>query len=131
MTIRRPFYSEYPAIRDLIRTVVTEIYGDLWDITAMPNGDEDWSTGWIAVDGADVIGVLLTTSDWIDDLWIMRSQEATALGPNFSPWEKQRLLSADSKSLAFESSKRISERCRSISITGGRLKKSFSMSIFQ
>jgi hypothetical protein len=37
----------------------------------MPNGDEDWSTGWIAVEGTDVIGVLLTTNDWIDDLWIM------------------------------------------------------------
>jgi GNAT superfamily N-acetyltransferase len=80
MTIRRPAYSEYPAILDLIRSVVTEIYGDLWDTAAMPDGDEDWSTAWIAVDGTDVIGVLLTTSDWIDDLWIVRSQRGHGLG---------------------------------------------------
>jgi GNAT superfamily N-acetyltransferase len=80
MTIRRPACTEYPAIRDLIRSVVTEIYGDLWDTAAMPHGDEDWSTGWIAVDGTDVIGVLLTTSDRIDDLWIMRFQRGHGLG---------------------------------------------------
>jgi len=80
MAIRRPDYSEYPAIRDLILTVVTEIYGDLWDTSAMPNGDEDWSTSWIAVVGTHVIGVLLTTNDWIDDLWIRRSQRGRGPG---------------------------------------------------
>ena len=80
MTFRRPACTEYPAIRHLIRSVVNEIYGDLWDTAAMSDEDEDWSTSWIAVDGTDVIGVLLTTSDRIDDLWVMRSQRAHGLG---------------------------------------------------
>jgi ribosomal protein S18 acetylase RimI-like enzyme len=80
MNVRRPDLTEYNTIRALIRTVVAETYGHLWDTCAMSDGDEDWSKGWIAVAEADVIGVLLTSNEWVDDLWVARPARSRGLG---------------------------------------------------
>jgi ribosomal protein S18 acetylase RimI-like enzyme len=80
MIIRRPALSEHPAIRALIGSVVTEVYGSLWDTSFTPIGQDDWSRGWIAVDGTEPVGVLLTTDEWIDDLWIVSAQRGHGIG---------------------------------------------------
>ena len=80
MIIRRPIPSEHPAIRALVGSVVTEVYGSLWDTSSTPIGDDDWSRGWIAVEGTEPVGVLLTTDEWIDDLWIVSAQRGHGLG---------------------------------------------------
>lgn len=80
MIIRHPVPSEHPAIRALIGSVVTEVYGGFWDTSSTPPGHDDWSRGWIAVDGTEPVGVLLTTDEWIDDLWIVGPQRGRGLG---------------------------------------------------
>jgi ribosomal protein S18 acetylase RimI-like enzyme len=80
MILRHPALSEHRAIQALIGSIVTEIYGSLWDTSSPPPGNEDWSRGWIAVDGTEPVGVLLTTHEWIDDLWIVRAQRGQGLG---------------------------------------------------
>jgi ribosomal protein S18 acetylase RimI-like enzyme len=80
MIIRHPAPSEHPAIRALIGSVVTEVYGSFWDTSITPPGHDDWSRGWIAVDGTEPVGVLLTTDEWIDDLWIVGPQRGRGLG---------------------------------------------------
>jgi GNAT superfamily N-acetyltransferase len=80
MIIRRPAPSEHRAIRALIGDIVTEVYGSLWDTSPIPIGHDDWSRGWIAVEGTEPVGVLLTTDGWIDDLWIVSAQRGHGLG---------------------------------------------------
>jgi ribosomal protein S18 acetylase RimI-like enzyme len=80
MIIRRPTHSEYPAINALIGEVAAELYGSLSDTSAEPVGHDDWSRGWIAVGRAEPVGVLLTTDEWIDDLWISSAQRRHGLG---------------------------------------------------
>jgi GNAT superfamily N-acetyltransferase len=80
MIIRRPAPLEHPAIRALIGNVVTEVYGSLWDTSSTPIGHNDWSRGWIAVEVTEPIGVLLTTDEWIDDLWIVSAERGHGLG---------------------------------------------------
>jgi ribosomal protein S18 acetylase RimI-like enzyme len=80
MVIRRPTHSEYKAINALIGHVVTEVYGSLWGTSTEPVGRDDWSRGWIAVGRAEPVGVLLTTDECIDDLWIASAQRGHGLG---------------------------------------------------
>ena len=88
MIIRRPIPSEHPAIRALVGSVVTEVYGSLWDTSSTPIGDDDWSRGWIAVEGTEPVGVLLTTDEWIDDLWIVSAQRGHGLGAGHAGFRK-------------------------------------------
>jgi GNAT superfamily N-acetyltransferase len=80
MIIRRPAPLEHPAIRALISTVVTEVYGNLLETSSTPIGHDDWSRAWIAIEETEPIGVLLTTDEWIDDLWIVSAERGHGLG---------------------------------------------------
>lgn len=79
--IRRPFLSELASVRNLVQSVVDETYGGLWAAPPLPIGDNDWSGAWIAVaHDAAVGGVLLTSDDWIEDLWISQPFRGKGLG---------------------------------------------------
>lgn len=47
--IRCPKADECTLVRDLVQTVVDEIYGGLWADPPLPLGDQDWSLAWVAV----------------------------------------------------------------------------------
>jgi len=66
-------------MRALVQATVDEIYGGVWAPPPLPIGDDDWSLGWVALDGV-IVGVALTGIDWLEDLWIARGHRDRGIG---------------------------------------------------
>jgi ribosomal protein S18 acetylase RimI-like enzyme len=64
----------------LVQTVVDEIYGGLWAPAPLPIGEEDWSLAWVAVIDTRIVGMVLTSGEWISDLWVLRENRGCGLG---------------------------------------------------
>lgn len=78
--IRHSKLVEVATVRDLVQTVVDEIYGGLWTDPPVPIGDQDWALAWVAVCRETIAGVTLTQDDWIDDLWVHRRYRGAGVG---------------------------------------------------
>jgi GNAT superfamily N-acetyltransferase len=77
--IRRPIADEHERIRRLVSTVVNETYGSIWPTTPIHVG-EDWAAGWVAAASDDLIGWMLTSDCWLEDLWVPRSSWGQGVG---------------------------------------------------
>ncbi len=64
----------------MVQTVVDEIYGGLWAPSPLPIGEEDWSLAWVAVLDERIVGMVLTSAEWIGDLWVLRENRGHGLG---------------------------------------------------
>jgi ribosomal protein S18 acetylase RimI-like enzyme len=71
--IRRPTAYEHDRISRLVSAVVNETYGSIWLTTPIRVEEEDWGAGWVAATADDLIGWMLTSDCWLEDLWILRS----------------------------------------------------------
>ena len=80
MLIRRPDSSECPAVQTLVQTVVDEMYGGLWAQPPLDIGEQDWSRSWVVVIEDEIVGVALTSDEWLDDLWIERRHRGQGIG---------------------------------------------------
>lgn len=63
-----------------MQTVVDEIYGGIWAQPPLPIDEEDWSLAWVAVTGANIVGMVLTHAEWISDLWVLRENRGCGIG---------------------------------------------------
>ena len=90
MRIRRPAIDEFGSIKALVQSVVDEIYGGIWAPAPLPIDDEDWSLAWVAVCGAKIVGMVLTSAEWIDDLWVLPEHRRKGVG-------RQLLLQAENE----------------------------------
>lgn len=70
--IRRPVADEHDRIHRLVSTVVNETYGSIWPTTPIHIGEEDWGAGWVAASSHGLIGWMLTSDCWLEDLWVSR-----------------------------------------------------------
>jgi ribosomal protein S18 acetylase RimI-like enzyme len=80
--IRRPRPHEYNAVRDLIETVATETFRDLFAPNPVPLEfkAEDWPLAWVAASGAKILGVIITHQEWVDDLWVLEDYRRQGVG---------------------------------------------------
>lgn len=78
--IRRPKPEEYDSVRALVQTVVDEIYGGLWAPPPLLVDEGSWHSSWVAVEGAKIVGVLRTSGEWLDDLWVLRESRGYGVG---------------------------------------------------
>ena len=78
--IRRPQLQEHETVRALVQTVVDEIYGGLWAPEPLPVGEENWSLSWVAAFDSKIVGVVLTSDEWLDDLWLLRESRGCGIG---------------------------------------------------
>ena len=78
--IRRPLPEEHDTVRALVQTVVDEIYGGLWAPPPLPVDEENRHSFWVAVWDAKIIGVVRTSGEWLDDLWVLRESRGNGVG---------------------------------------------------
>ena len=78
--IRRPLLEEHDTVRALVQTVVDEIYGGLWAPPPLPVDEENWHSFWVAVRDAKIIGVVRTSRESLDDLWVLRENRRWGVG---------------------------------------------------
>ncbi|MGA8432544.1 MAG: GNAT family N-acetyltransferase [Candidatus Sulfotelmatobacter sp.] len=80
MLIRRPQPEEHASVRAVVQTVVDEIYGGLWAPPPVPLDEENWHSSWVAVRHAKILGVVRTSGEWLDDLWVLRESRGYGVG---------------------------------------------------
>ena len=73
MIVRHPELIEHDDIHQFVSTVVNEIYGGAWSTCPIEVESQDWSDAWIACSGPEIVGVVLTKDEWIDDLVLTHS----------------------------------------------------------
>ena len=80
LEIRRPRIDEHDRIHQLVAAVVNETYGSIWPTTPIHVEEEDWGAGWVAVASDDLIGWMLTSDRWLEDLWVPRTSWGQGVG---------------------------------------------------
>jgi ribosomal protein S18 acetylase RimI-like enzyme len=78
--IRRPQPEEHDVVRALVQTVVDETYGGLWAPPPLPIDEENWLASWVAVQESNIVGVVRTSGEWLDDLWVLREKRRHGIG---------------------------------------------------
>ena len=80
MLIRRPQSEEHDSVRAVVQTVLDETYGGLWAPPPLEVDEEDWNDSWVAVLDAKIIGVVRTSGEWLEDLWVPRESRGYGVG---------------------------------------------------
>lgn len=80
MNIRHPANSENQRVTRFVQQLVDETYAFVWPEGAPAIDETDWSKGWIAENGGQMIAVMLTSADWLEDLWVARPARGAGLG---------------------------------------------------
>ena len=91
MMIRRPEAAEHGAIHQLVQLVVNETYQRLWSALPIEVEPEDYSRAWIALVGTRIAGVLLTTNDRLDDLWVLQEYRGHRIGSKLLSWAESEI----------------------------------------
>jgi ribosomal protein S18 acetylase RimI-like enzyme len=97
--IRRPQPEECDSVRAVVQTVVNEIYGGLWAPPPLPVDEENWHSSWIAVRDAKIIGVVRTSGEWLDDLWVLRESRGRGIGQRLLAQGEAEIIARGSQTL--------------------------------
>ena len=79
LNIRQSTLADRAAINQLVTQIVMECYGHLLP-KFDPNPNADWEHAWVAERNKKLIAVLRTENEWIDDLWILKSERRASIG---------------------------------------------------
>jgi ribosomal protein S18 acetylase RimI-like enzyme len=64
----------------VVQTVIDETYGGVCAPAPIPIGEADWHLSWVAVLSTKIVGMVLTSSEWLDDLWVLREHRGSGIG---------------------------------------------------
>lgn len=78
--IRRSQAEESDSVRAVVQTVLDDVYGGLWAPAPLPVDEENWHSSWVAVLNTKIIGVVRTSEEWLDDLWVLRENRGCGIG---------------------------------------------------
>ena len=78
--IRRCRRSDVEPIWSLVTAVVSEVYGPIFPAGFRLERDTDWSPSWVADIAGNVVAVMLTEKDWLEDLWIGTNYRGRGVG---------------------------------------------------
>ena len=80
MQIRKCRRSDVEGIRSLVAAVVCEVYGWMLPAGFEADRDTDWEPGWVVDSAGDLVAVMLTAKDRLEDLWIEKGHRGRGLG---------------------------------------------------
>jgi ribosomal protein S18 acetylase RimI-like enzyme len=82
VVVRKPQPHEYDSVRVLIETAANETFRDLFapDPVPLKFKDEDWLLAWVAVSDVKILGVTITSHEWVSDLWVLREHRRQGIG---------------------------------------------------
>jgi ribosomal protein S18 acetylase RimI-like enzyme len=82
VVVRKPQPHEYDSVRVLIETVVNETFRDLFAPNPVPLKfkDENWPLAWVAVSDVKILGVTITSHEWVSDLWVLHEHRRQGIG---------------------------------------------------
>ena len=73
MTLRLVGRGDSAHVCALIDAITQELYG-------LPYPEDDWSGGWVALDGDTITGMVKTFEDRVEDLWVVRDRRSQGIG---------------------------------------------------
>src|SRR5206468_7316423 len=73
MTLRLVGRAESAHVCALIEAITQELY-------SLPYPEQDWSGGWVALDGNAITGMVKTFDDRVEDLWVLRDRRSQGIG---------------------------------------------------
>ena len=80
VTIRHARGEEAGAIQHFVQKIADTIYGGLLAGAPVPLGETNWSQAWLAYSDGELVAVLNTAKEWVDDLWIAQRARRAGLG---------------------------------------------------
>jgi ribosomal protein S18 acetylase RimI-like enzyme len=78
--IRRANPHERAAVGAVVQAVIDEVYGGLWASPPLPVDQANWELAWVAIVNGEIVGMVLTQEEWIDDLWVLRDNRGCGIG---------------------------------------------------
>jgi GNAT superfamily N-acetyltransferase len=79
LVIRPAAAADVASIEQLVRDVVREVYGKLIPGDALPTAGR-WSRGLVAEVAGQIVGVVVSDDDWVEDLWVARDHRNRGIG---------------------------------------------------
>jgi ribosomal protein S18 acetylase RimI-like enzyme len=80
IVIRRANPGENDSVHALVQAVADETFAYLFAPSQVPIGEAKWVSAWLALRGADVVGVTMTQDEWVSDLWVRSDSRRIGVG---------------------------------------------------
>lgn len=78
--IRRVRPEENELVHAMVQAIADETFVGLFATPHVPIGEANWSTAWVAVLNEEIVGVTMTTDNWLNDLWVRRESRRLGIG---------------------------------------------------
>ncbi|HKV81173.1 MAG TPA: GNAT family N-acetyltransferase [Candidatus Sulfotelmatobacter sp.] len=77
--IRRMRPIENGAIHELVQNIADETFAYLFN-GQVPIGEANWDSAWVAILGEKIVGVTMTSEEWVRDLWVRKDARRIGIG---------------------------------------------------
>ena len=78
--LRQANPSECDAIHRLVQVVADETFAYLFRSPHVPIGDDNWNLSWVAVCDGEIVGVTMTSVEYVTDLWVAADWRRRGIG---------------------------------------------------